>query len=162
MPHHTAPQYTFTQEEFSKMQARRTALYRLKDEVMERLKAAREMGDLSENGAYQYAKFELGNIRRELRRLNHLLEHGQVATIQDHYESIEFGSTFTLENTSLPDGENREKTYMLVSEHESDPMKNKLSDSSPIGKAVVHKKVGDTVTVITPRGEQTYTVTAIQ
>lgn len=156
MPHHTAPKYTFTQEEFAKMQARRTYLYGLKKEVMERLVVARAMGDLSENGAYKYAKFELGNIRRELNKLNHLLEHGKIATIKEHYDHIEYGATFTL------DGEKGEKTYMIVNEHESDPLKNKLSEKSPLGLSVLGKRVGDIVKVQTPQGEKTYTIKSIQ
>ncbi len=156
MPHHTAPQYVFTAEEFAKMQSRRKFLYQLKDEVMERLVVARAMGDLSENGAYKYAKFELGNIRRELKKLNHLLEHGTAATIHDHYEKIEYGATFSLK------GEGPEKTYMLVNEHESDPAKNKLSEKSPLGLAVTGKTVGETVLLQTPSGEKTFRITSIQ
>lgn len=138
------------------MQTRRQELYRLKDEVMERLKVAREMGDLSENGAYKYAKFELGNIRRELRRLNHLLEHGKVAHLKSHYDTIEYGATFTLED------EKGEHTFMLVNEHESDPMKQKLSEKSPLGQAVQGKKIHDIVKLDTPVGEKTYRVLHIK
>ena len=124
MPHHTAPQFVFTPDEFQKMQTRKKQLLRLKTEVMERVKIAREMGDLSENGAYKYGKFELGNIRRELRRLHFLLEHGTVGTVEQHYEAIAFGCTFTLQN------EFGERTFMLVNEYESNPQENKLSEKA--------------------------------
>ncbi len=60
------PKIPFTRAAFQKMIERRKQLHDLREETLVRLKAAREMGDLSENGAYRYAKFELGNIGREL------------------------------------------------------------------------------------------------
>ncbi len=134
MPHHTAPQYQFTAQEFERMKQRIRQLLQLKKEVQQRVTTAREMGDLSENGAYKYGKFELGNIKRELRRLHHLVEHGTVIAQKDHYDAIELGATFTLKN------ERGTQTYTLVNEHESDPNQKKLSHLSPLGKAVLGKK----------------------
>jgi len=116
------------------------------DEVVERVKVAREMGDLSENGAYKYGKFELGKVRRRMGEINKLLRLGVVIE-KNHTGEIGFGSEVTVQ-TSTGD-----RTFLLVSEHESDPTKGKLSDKSPIGLAVKGKKVGDTVMVDLPAGK---------
>lgn len=137
------------------MEKRIRELLQLKKETKERVKIAREMGDLSENGAYKYGKFELGNINRELRRLNYLVEHAELIHQKDHYDSIELGATFTLESDGAP------ITFTLVNEHESDPAKKKLSDKSPLGQAALGKRIGETVTLTTPRGTTQYVVTSI-
>lgn len=140
------------------MQQKVAELSALREEVMERLVTAREMGDLSENGAYKYAKFELGNIGRQLKRLQHLLEVGypvEKSTAQS--STVDFGSTVTVQKVGTQDS----KTFTVVSKHESDPSKDLLAFTSPMGKAVMHKTVGDTVTLTTPRGDVSYRITSI-
>lgn len=145
----------FTNEEFEKITLERDALLAERKEVMIRLQTAREMGDLSENGAYKYAKFELGNIGRRLRELNHLIENGYVPT-QNNTQEIAFGSKVTLKN------DQQQITYQLVSEHESNPRIGKLSLKSPIGVQLMGKKTGDQITITTPRGDVSYAITKIE
>lgn len=140
----------FTRQAYEQMQSRFTELKIKREEVLIRLKEAREMGDLSENGAYQYAKFELGNIGRELRRLRQLLRDGEIVE-RKASDGIGFGHTVTLKGPKT-------LTFMLVSEHESDPVKGKLSLQSPIGQAVIGKKAGETVRVETPAGKISYVI----
>lgn len=123
-------------------------------QVLSRLKTAREMGDLSENGAYRYAKFELGNIGRELRRLNRLIMFGEIVESTQNNE-VSFGSRVTIT------ANHQHVEYVLVSQHESDPSKGKLSFQSPIGKALMGKKVGDVVEVSVPAGVVSYTIEKI-
>ena len=114
------------------------------------------MGDLSENGAYRYAKFELGSLGRQLRELRFKLKNGYVPIIKsgrNPADAIDFGSTVTVR-----DGENF-LTFLLVSQYESDPAQNKLSTESPIGRAVVGKRVGDVVKVKLPAGEREFEIT---
>lgn len=144
----------FTAGEYKKMQDRLAFLTSLRVEVVERLRVAREMGDLSENGAYRYAKFELGNIGRETRKLNYLLENGAVAEKRSD-GTIGFGTRVTLQQGKVV------SEYLLVSEHESNPAQDKLSLQSPLGLALQHKKIGDLVTVQTPRGETQYLLVSI-
>lgn len=115
------------------------------------LQTAREMGDLSENGAYKAARFELSGIDREIRRLKFLLRVGIVREVTNK-GYIDFGSVVTLD-----DGKNK-ITFTLVSGYESNPAENKLSLTSPIGKAVMGKRIGDTVTVHAPAGAKTYKI----
>ncbi|PIY80440.1 MAG: transcription elongation factor GreA [Candidatus Pacebacteria bacterium CG_4_10_14_0_8_um_filter_42_14] len=144
----------FTKKAYDKLLSDRSRLRKVRVEVMKRLKVAREMGDLSENGAYTYAKFELGSIGRQLRRINQLLDDAFVVEERVHV-IVEFGSSVTLA------GPRGTKTYLMVSEHESDLQANKLAMTSPIGSAIMEKRVGDKVSVVTPRGEVKYKITAI-
>jgi transcription elongation factor GreA len=145
----------FTQEAFAKLQADFDRFTIERAAVMERLQIAREQGDLSENGAYKYAKFELGNLNRRLAQLRHLLEHGKVVQKPTAPTTVQFGCTVTLQNG------NKTQTYLLVSEHESNPLEGKLSQESPLGQALLGKSVGQTATVTTPRQETTYTILEI-
>ena len=145
----------FTLKAYEKMKADAVKLEKGRGAILVRLQTAREMGDLSENGAYKAAKFELRTTDRELRRLGYLIKYGRV-TKSKHEGTIDFGSKATIE---LND---KKHTFMMVSVHESDPKKHKLSVESPIGKAIMGKKVGDKVTVSAPAGEVTYTVVDIE
>ena len=140
-----------TQEGFDKAKADYDVLQIKREEVLVRLQAAREQGDLSENGAYTAAKFELGNVDRELRRLGYLIKYG-VVTENANTGSIGFGSTVTLEK------DDKQITFTLVSLYESDPATKKLSEQSPFGKAVIGKKVGQTVTVQAPAGDTSWKI----
>lgn len=144
----------FTKEGYSKMEKDFAALNQKRKEVLVRLQAAREMGDLSENGAYQGARFELSSIDRELGRLKYLLRWGVVKQSKNN-GIVDFGSTVTLQK-----GDQR-LTFTLVSSYESDPQKNKLSIDSPLGQALSGKRKGDRITVKTPSGETIYTVISL-
>lgn len=144
----------FTREAFKKLQKKFDQLTSGRQDILTRLQSAREMGDLSENGAYQYAKFELRNTDRELRRLTHLLRYGVVIESKKD-GTVDFGCQVTLQSS------NGQRTFTLVSGHESDPVTQKLSFNSPIGQAVMGKKVGDKVVVTAPAGKITYTIVAV-
>lgn len=124
-------------------------LMKLKKEIMERLVVAREMGDLSENGAYKAAKFELGSVRRQLSQLHYLLANAYVPEI-DQNDWAGFGRVVTLKNKT------NTLIFTLVGSYEADPEQLKFSLDSPIGRAVSGKKVGDEVTISSPKGEVKY------
>jgi transcription elongation factor GreA len=143
-----------TQDEFNKKKAELKKLLITQDEVIKRLQVAREMGDLSENGAYHAAKHELGNTRRQLRSVNHLLKYAYIPKIISSPQ-IGFGSKVTLSS----DRNNLE--FTLVSQYESNPLEKKLSMESPIGKAILGKTINDQAVVSTPSGNVTYLITAV-
>lgn len=153
--HRSFQQIPFTKPAYEAMEQDKVRLEKERSETLERLKIAREQGDLSENGAYRYAKMELGNIARQLRRLQYLLRVGYIATKSEQTNTVGFGNTITLKQ-----GETSQ-TYTIVSKHESNPERQTLSTESPIGKAVLGKKLGDIITVITPSGEKVFTLTQI-
>ncbi len=148
------PRIQLSEEGYKKFQADFDRLTAERPNVLVRLQAAREMGDLSENGAYHAARFELSSIDRQLKKLTFQLRFGEV-TKTKNTGAIDFGSTVTLDNQGT------EMTFSLVSGYESDPAAKKLSVYSPIGKSIMGKKVGDTVTVETPGGERKLKIIAI-
>lgn len=150
----------FTSEKYKEMQQKVVKLEAEKEAVMQRLITAREMGDLSENGAYKYAKFELGNIKRQLRRLQGLLDKGFCVPKQVNTKGIiDFASIVTIQ---LLDGSSQEKTITIVSKHESDPSNGKIAYTSPLGKALMRKTAGDTAVVDTPKGKKEFKVILVK
>lgn len=145
-----------TRSALNEKKAELVKLTKLRVEVVKRLATAREMGDLSENGAYSSAKFELGNVGRQLRAVKHILKHSYIPIPTALPGVVAFGRTVSLKS------QGKNLTFLLVSQYESDPSANKLSLESPIGRAIVGKKVGDVVTVKTPRGEIEYRIEAVK
>lgn len=138
------------------MQEKVAQLEAEREVVMERLVEARAMGDLSENGAYKYAKFELGNIGRQLKRFKGLLASGFPAPKNTGPKGkIDFGSVVTVQKQDMS---KKEKTFTIVSQHESDPSQAMISYESPLGKALMRKQVGETVRVTTPVGESEFII----
>ncbi|HYD35198.1 MAG TPA: transcription elongation factor GreA [Vitreimonas sp.] len=154
-PATTNPTIPFTAEAYLKLEQELARLTQTRAEVMKRVQIAREMGDLSENAAYKYGRMELGSLSRQISKIKHLLAHGQVVAKKSKYEVVDFGCTVTLD-----DGK-KSRDYLIVSVHESNPMEGKLSTASPIGAAIMGKKVGDSVQVKIPVGEVTYTITGL-
>src|SRR5688572_15568331 len=152
----TLPAIPFTEEAYEKLQQEFDRLTEERAQVMIRLQTAREMGDLSENGAYKYAKIELGNINHHLRELKQLLQQGKVIAKPKNPQTVQFGCTVTLVQGK------RTISYTVVSQHESNPSEGKLSIESPIGQALMGKKKGETVTVHAPAGEIKYTISEIK
>jgi transcription elongation factor GreA len=145
----------FSPGAYAQMQQDVARLTLLREEVMGRLKVAREMGDLSENGAYQYAKFELGNIGRQLRQLNFLLKDGEARERPLSPTKVEYGCLVTLKS------DRGEITYDMVSEFESSPTEHRLSLRSPLGLAIVGQSVGAVIEFSAPVGKITYTIVKI-
>ena len=136
-------------------QAELNKLVLLRKEVMKRLIVAREMGDLSENGAYSAAKFELGRIGRQTRQLRYILMNAYTPKVDE--ESVAgFGKEITLKNDQST------LTFILVGQYESDVSENKFSLESPIGQAVLGKRVRDEVTVVSPKGKTRYKIESIK
>lgn len=126
-----APVVNLTQAGLDQAKTKFDQLTKERAEVLVRLQAAREMGDLSENGAYKAARWELGGIDRELRKLNYLITYAKVVTAK------KFRLLFN----------NKPVEYTLVSKHESDPNKGMISYESPLGQQLVGKKAGDSGTL---------------
>src|SRR3990172_5812632 len=145
----------FTKEGLAKLEEEFKALTDGRQEILIRLQTAREMGDLSENGAYTAARFELGATDRRLRQLRYLLRFGKVYEAKAS-GTIGFGNSVTL----ACDG--KQLTYTLVGKFESNPAKHKLSVDSPLGKSLMGKRVGEKVVVSAPAGTRTYSVVSVK
>lgn len=125
-------------------------------EVLARVSQARNQGDLSENAEYVAAREELSFIDGRLDELEELLK--QAVLIRDRKTSsgtIKLGSKVTLHVKG------KEETFMLVGEWEADPKERKISHESPLGKALIGRKIGEKVEVEAPAGKITYSVVSI-
>jgi transcription elongation factor GreA len=123
-------------------------------EVLNRVAQARNMGDLSENAEYTVAREELSFIDGRIDELEELLKQA-VLISNNHSSTIKLGSTVKV-NT----GRDKEE-FTLVGEWEADPKEKKISHESPLGKALIGKKVGEKVEVEAPAGKIVYTIEAI-
>ena len=145
-----------TQEGFNNLQDELTELQSNKrPAAVERLQKARSMGDLKENGAYQAAKEELGELDGRILEVEYILSNAEIVTTSLSDLSITLGKKVTVEINGV------QKILSIVGEFESDPMNGKISESSPIGMALLGKKPGDTVSVTTPAGSIPYAILSI-
>jgi transcription elongation factor GreA len=144
----------FTKDGYEQLKVRQAELLAKREIVLVSLQRAREMGDLSENGAYTSARFELGNVDRELRRIEFNLKYGVIKE-PENTGKVGFGSKVTVELNG------KEYAYTLVGTQESDPKKAMISLESPIGLALLGKKVGDKALVVMPDRTIEYIVKAI-
>ena len=138
--------YLFTKEGFGALEEELDKLIKRRPQVVINLTNAREQGDLSENAGYHAAKEELGQIDSRVKEIKYLLRVGRIQE-SDQVEQISFGNTVTVHN-----GE-EELTFTVVEGFEADPTNAKISTSSPIGKALINKKMGESVEVETPNGK---------
>ncbi len=128
-------------------------------EIAERIKIAREFGDLSENAEYDEAKNEQGFTEGRISELEHKLKIAVVIDDKDiHIEDVGVGSVVKIKNALL----DLVAEYKIVGSAESDPINNRISNESPIGSALIGAKVGDLVKVQIPDGEASYQILEIK
>lgn len=145
-----------TQEGYDKLMTELKELREVKrPAILIQLQKAREMGDLSENGAYTSAKEALRFLDRRLVWIELQLRNVQIVERDTDLGVISLGDTVILEK----DG--KRTTYQIVGDLEADIANGKLSTNSPIGKAVFGKKLNDVVVVQIPAGDATYKIVAI-
>lgn len=119
-------------------------------EVLEKLKIARDFGDLSENSEYDAAKKEQSIVETEIASIEETLRKAVIVGKKDiSRDTIGVGSTVTVLDMDF----NEEDTYKIVGVIESDPDRNYVSNESPIGSSLIGKKIGDIVSFTTPGGE---------
>lgn len=145
-----------TPEGHYKLMAELDELIKVKrPKAVERLSKARSMGDLSENSEYHAAKEELAFVAGRVTEVETILKQSEVVTSSPTSHTVSVGSKVLLKSA---DGN---EVFEIVGEFEADPMEKKLSSTSPIGKALIGKIVGDTALVTAPAGNKTYTVVEI-
>ena len=115
-------------------------------EVIQKLKEARALGDLSENAEYDAAKNEQARVEGKIKELEYKLEHSEVMGGNKNVVSI--GSTVKV----LYIDDKEEEVYKIVGSLEADPFENKISNESPIGQAIIGKKKNDVIDVASPTG----------
>lgn len=116
-------------------------------EVIKALKEARALGDLSENADYDAARDAQAKLEGRIKELEYKLENAKIIS-NDSKDTVSIGSTVTI--SYIDDDEIEE--YKIVGSLEADPFNNKISNESPIGAAIIGKKVNEIVSVETPNG----------
>lgn len=127
-------------------------------EVIERIKVARDFGDLSENSEYDSAKEEQAFVENRIGQLEKMLRSAVIIENDDNNQGIvSMGKTVTF--IELPDGE--EETYTIVGSVEADPFEGKISNDSPIAKSLIGLEKNAEVMVPTPGGEIKVRIVAV-
>jgi transcription elongation factor GreA len=128
-------------------------------EVAKRIKVAREFGDISENSEYDDAKNEQAFVEGRIQEIKNMINNAHVVKDEDVTDKkVNLGTT-----VMLHDLDSDEKiSYTLVGSAEADPLNYKISNESPIGKAILGHAIGDEVTVETPAGEVDYEIISIK
>lgn len=145
----------FTKRGYEDLVNEQKELKKNRVEAVANLKTAREMGDLSENAAYKVARSKLSSVDRRLRFLTKIFDNAYIMQV-DFKGVVDVGCLVTVETNS------GEQTYQIVNSHESDIVNGKISYYSPVGKALIGKRVDDIVVITTPNGKITYKIKKIQ
>ncbi len=126
--------------------------------IEQRIKAARELGDLRENAEYDTAKNEQGLMEARIRQIEEILRRAEVMEAPSGGATGQFVGLGTTVTVDL-DGE--EETYTIVSPVEAKPREGRISNESPVGRALLGRRKGDKVVVSVPAGDFTYTIVSI-
>ncbi|MBR4256065.1 MAG: transcription elongation factor GreA [Clostridia bacterium] len=130
-----------------------------KQEVKDAIKTAKEFGDLSENSEYEAARTEQAQVEGRITELEQMLKHVRLVSSEEvTHDRVSVGVKVTVTDVE----KDTDIIYTLVGSTEADPFTNKISDTSPIGKAIIGAKVGDKVTVHLPRRDLTIVIKKIE
>ena len=155
-----AKQIVVTESSYQKLKEELDYLKNVtRKEAAENVGIARSFGDLSENSEYDEAKNEQAKIEAQISELEETISHAKV--ISDHEiqtDMVNVGISVTVYDMDYDE----EVEYQIVSSREVDPLENKISDQSPIGKALIGTKVGDIISVEVPDGVAKFKVMKIE
>jgi transcription elongation factor GreA len=126
-------------------------------EIADALEYAKSLGDLSENAEYHQAREDQANCEDRIAHLEQILKNAVVMTEKANASRVEVGATVVVAKK----GDKEEREFTLVGSEEADSFTGKISNESPLGKALLGKSKGDTVVVETPKGDATYTIKSI-
>lgn len=147
--------FRLTQTGVDELQAEHDNLVAKRTDVAEAIRSARELGDLAENSEYQTARAEQERNENRISELHNILMNVEIIEKPKNGNKVQLGSKVTLK------GAKGNKEFQVVGTVEADPLEGKISDESPIGKALLGKKVGDTVEIKTPAETISYDLVAI-
>lgn len=147
--------FRLTQEGITELRAELDALLGERSAIAESIKTAREFGDLAENAEYQSARQEQEKNEARVSEIEYILQNVELIKVPKGDSKVQLGSRVKLKN----DGKTKE--FQVVGTVEADPLEGKISDESPLGRAVLGKKVGDEVEIKTPAETATYTIADI-
>jgi transcription elongation factor GreA len=125
-------------------------------DIADKIAEARDYGDLSENAEYDAAREEQGLVETRIAEIEDILMNAQPIAKSRSHDIVGLGAMVTLENSD------KQVTYTVVGPVEANPLEGKVSDESPVGKALVGKKTGEKVEIFTPKGKTTYEIKEIK
>jgi transcription elongation factor GreA len=151
--------YPITREGYEKLKSDLEFLRNNKrPKILAAIEEARAHGDISENAEYEAAKEEYQFMQKKMGEIEEMLANSEIVVVKKSVNgTIEFGNKVQLKNLDTDE----EAIYMIVGPYESDIQKGTISISSPLGRALLGKSVGDEVTFKAPGGERTYEIITI-
>lgn len=147
--------YQITPEGKKELERELESLKGRRGEIADKIAEARDYGDLSENAEYDAAREEQGVVETRIAEIEDIILNAELIK-GGKKDEVGLGSTVELKTAD------KTMQYTVVGPVEADPLQGKISNESPIGEALMGKKVGEDVTITTPKGEITYQVTSIQ
>ena len=147
--------FRLTKDGVDTLQTELDGLKAKRGDIAEAIKSARELGDLAENAEYQSALAEKERNEARISEVENILQNVEIIKKPRAGSKVQMGSRVKLKS----DGKTKE--FQIVGTVEADPLSGKISDESPIGQALIDKKVGDKVEIKTPAASETYKIVEI-
>lgn len=148
-------QFHLTEEGVAELKAELEGLVAQRGPIAERIKTAREFGDLAENAEYISARQEQEKVESRIAEIENILQNVEVIKKPKNDGKVQLGSTVKLK------ADGKAKEFQVVGTVEADPLNGKISDESPIGKALLGQKEGDEVEIKTPAETTIYKIVDI-
>lgn len=148
--------FRLTKEGVQELEDELSKLLEERSQIAERIKIAREFGDLAENAEYQSARQEQDKNEARISELEHILQNSVIIESPHKGGKVQLGSMVKLKGSA-----NKAREFQVVGTVEANPLDGKISDESPIGRALLGKAVGEEVEIKTPVETATYTITEI-
>lgn len=148
-------QFQLTADGIKELETELEQLTSSRGAIAERIKTAREFGDLSENAEYSAARQEQERTETRIAEIEHVLKNAEVISQPKNKDVVELGNEVELKSN---DGS---KKFTVVGSMEADPLNGKVSNESPIGQALLGKKLGDDVEIKLPSKTITYKIESI-
>ena len=148
--------FRLTEEGADELKQELKALTAERKLIAERIKTAREFGDLAENAEYQSARQEQDKNEARIQEIEYILQNVEIIQSPRSGGKVQLGSKVKLKSEA-----GKAKEFQVVGTVEADPLEGKISDESPIGKALLGKKVGEAVEIKTPAETTTYNIVDI-
>lgn len=146
--------YQITEVGKQELEAELVELKSRRGDIADKIANARDFGDLSENAEYDSAREEQGLVESRIAEIEDILLNAELIK-SNGSSTVVLGSKVELKTGA------KSVTYYVVGPVEADPLEGKISNESPIGIALMNKKVGDTATITTPKGDTSYEIVAI-
>ncbi len=148
--------FRLTRAGVDELQTELDALIAKRSGIADAIKSAREQGDLTENAEYQSARADQERNESRISELENIIQNAEIIRKPRGDSKVQLGSTVKLKG-----GAGKAKEFQVVGTVEADPLSGKISDESPIGQAMIGKKVGETVKITTATDIHAYKIASI-